>query len=161
MNMTFDQFIGLSAALTGYSASDLHPSRDTQKVGDALYAELSLASNEIPVAQLDALTAAWNKIADTPASDMEAAVQKDIINNLTITRLAQNIIYMWFLGIWYDLRKNPAVYFTDGTVSKDHVISALAYTNGLVWGEMGAHPMGFSNGTYGYWSQKPTLPKIG
>jgi hypothetical protein len=161
--MTLDEFVALSAALTGYPASTLLPARDTQKVAAALYAELSLASNEIPQAQLDELTQVWNSIANTPPPQLEAAVQANIINNLVITRLAQNIIYLWYLGIWYDLEKNPNSFAPPPPPKKswnDHVVSPLAYTNGLVWGEMGAHPMGFSVGEYGYWANVPTLPVI-
>jgi len=156
--MTFQQFIDLSAALTGYPANVLLPNPDTQKVGEALYAELSLASNNIPAAQLDELTQVWNSISGTPPPQLEAAVQAQIINNLAITRLAQNIIYMWYLGIWYDLIKNPNSFVPAN--NNDHVISSTTYINGLVWGEMGAHPMGYSVGEFGYWANVPVLPPI-
>jgi hypothetical protein len=155
--MTLDEFVALSSALTGYPASTLLPARDTQKVAAALYAELSLPSNNIPAAQLDQLTQVWNSISNTPPPQLEAAVNTNIIQNLAITRLAQNIIYLWYFGIWYDLTKNPNS-FTSPNI--DHVVSPLAYTNGLVWGEMGAHPMGFSVGEFGYWANVPTLPVI-
>jgi hypothetical protein len=156
--MTLDQFVSLSAALTGYPASTLKPARDTQRIAEALYAELSVPGNNIPAAQLDQLTQVWDSISATPPAQMEAAVRDKIINNLAITRLAQNIIYMWFFGIWYDLGKNPAAFIP--SPNNDHVVSSLAYKNGLVWGEMGAHPMGFSTGTFGYWADTPTLPPI-
>jgi hypothetical protein len=155
--MTLDEFVALSSALTGYPASTLLPARDTQKVAAALYAELSLPGNNIPAAQLDQLTQVWNSISNTPPPQLEAAVNTNIIQNLAITRLAQNIIYLWYFGIWYDLTKNPNS-FTSPNI--DHVVSPLAYTNGLVWGEMGAHPMGFSVGEFGYWANVPTLPVI-
>lgn len=156
--ITFEQFISLSAALTGYPASTLLPVPDTQKVGEALYAELSLASNNIPAAQLDELTGVWNSISATPPPQLEAAVQQKIIENLAITRLAQNIIYLWYFGIWYDLTKNPNSFASPNI---DHVVSSTAYINGLVWGEMGAHPMGYSVGEFGYWANVPALPPIG
>src|ERR1700722_7453725 len=156
--MTLDEFVSLSSALTGYPASTLLPARDTQKVAAALYAELSLASNNIPQTQLDELTQVWNSISGTPPPQLEAAVQANIIDNLAITRLAQNIIYLWYFGIWYDLTKNPNSFLP--LTNNDHVVSPLAYTNGLVWGEMGAHPMSFSVGEYGYWANVPTLPVI-
>ncbi len=155
--MTFEEFIALSAALTGFPASTLLPVPDTQKVAEVLYAELSLPGNSIPQAQLDLLTQVWNSISNTPAPQLPAAVQTNIIDNLDITRLAQNIIYLWYFGIWYDLTKNPNSFASPNI---DHVVSPLAYTNGLVWGEMGAHPMGYSIGEFGYWANKPTMPAI-
>jgi len=35
------------------------------------------------------------------------------------------------------------------------VISSVAYTNGLAWRVMQSHPMGYSQFTFGYWSQVP------
>jgi hypothetical protein len=87
--MTLDQFVNLSAALTGYPASTLKPARDTQQIAEALYAELSVPGNNIPAAQLDQLTQVWDSISATPPPQMEAAVRDKIINNLAITRLAQ------------------------------------------------------------------------
>ena len=155
--MTLDEFVSLSAALTGYPASTLKPVPDTQLIAEQLYAELSKPENNIPASQLNLLTQVWNSISGTPPAGLEAMVKEKIIENLEITRLAQNIIYLWFFGIWYDLSKNPSS-FTSPNI--DHVVSPLTYKNGLVWGEMGAHPMGFSTGEYGYWANIPKLPAI-
>ena len=38
------------------------------------------------------------------------------------------------------------------------VVSAKAYTQGLVWQIAGAHPMGYSNLQFGYWSRDPHDP---
>ena len=38
------------------------------------------------------------------------------------------------------------------------VVSAKAYTQGLVWLIAGAHPMGYSNLQFGYWSRDPHDP---
>lgn len=155
--MTLDQFVALSSALTGYPAGVLLPVRNTQHIPELLFAQLSLESNNIPAAQLDQLTQVWAGIASIkPQAALEAAVQEKIINDPAISRLAQNIIYLWYVGIWYDLAKDPAS-FAPGN---DHVVDPLTYTNGLVWGEMGAHPMGFSTGTFGYWAETPVLPAI-
>ncbi len=163
--MTLPEFVSLSAALTGYPASILQPGADTQLVAEQLLGELNNSANEIPDGTLEALTVAWNNIAATPSAEMEAKVQSDIMENPQIARLAQNIILMWYLGNWYDLLKNPNCFvFPESVPSShknlDHVVSSTVYTNGLVWGEMGAHPMGFSTGNFGYWDSAPTLPLI-
>jgi hypothetical protein len=38
------------------------------------------------------------------------------------------------------------------------VVSATAYTQGLVWLIAQAHPMGYSNLQFGYWSREPVDP---
>ena len=74
--------------------------------------------------------------------------------------LARSIVLLWYLGSWYDpteLQKKAA--------SPDHRASVLsvvkspkAYTQGLVWLIAGAHPMGYSNLQFGYWSRDPHDP---
>lgn len=166
--MNLNEFVSLSAALTGYPAAVLKPGADTQLVADQLCKELNKPENyppQVPFSTLDKLTRAWNAISGLPPGQLEAKVKSDIIDNIAIARLAQNIILMWYLGIWYDLLKNPNCFIFPDTVDKkhvnqDHVVSSSVYINGLVWGEMGAHPMGFSTGQYGYWENIPALPAI-
>jgi hypothetical protein len=66
--------------------------------------------------------------------------------------LARSIVLLWYLGSWYkpdDLKKK---------VAKPQVVSPEAYTQGLVWQIAGAHPMGYSNLQFGYWSRDPHDP---
>ena len=61
--------------------------------------------------------------------------------------LARSIVLLWYLGSWYtpDDLKNK--------IAKPQVVSPKAYTQGLVWQIAGAHPMGYSNLQFGYWSR--------
>jgi hypothetical protein len=63
---------------------------------------------------------------------------------------------LWYLGSWYkpeDLANPP----TDRPIPSQ-VVSAKAYTQGLVWQIVQAHPMGYSNVQFGYWSREPFDP---
>jgi hypothetical protein len=66
--------------------------------------------------------------------------------------LARSIVLLWYLGSWYkpDDLKNK--------VASPEVVSPKAYTQGLVWQIAGAHPMGYSNLQFGYWSRDPHDP---
>ena len=66
--------------------------------------------------------------------------------------LARSIVLLWYLGAWYkpDDLKNK--------VDRPQVVSPKAYTQGLVWQIAGAHPMGYSNLQFGYWSRLPNDP---
>jgi hypothetical protein len=66
--------------------------------------------------------------------------------------LARSIVLLWYLGAWYkpDDLKNK--------VARPQVVSPNAYTQGLVWQIAGAHPMGYSNLQFGYWSRDPHDP---
>ena len=73
--------------------------------------------------------------------------------------LARSIVLLWYLGSWYEpdkLKENA----TPGTRAfiESQVVSAKAYTQGLVWQIAQAHPMGYSNLQFGYWSRDPNDP---
>jgi hypothetical protein len=87
----------------------------------------------------------------------------DIINAVNAsddTRfLARSMTLLWYLGSWYkpaDLRSAPPA----GKRLDSTVVSAKAYTQGRVWQIAQAHPMGYSNMQFGYWSRDPKDPKI-
>jgi hypothetical protein len=72
--------------------------------------------------------------------------------------LARSIVLMWYLGSWYkpaDLKANAP---GSAAFIKSEVISATAYTQGWVWQIAQAHPMGYSNLQFGYWSREPVDP---
>jgi hypothetical protein len=73
--------------------------------------------------------------------------------------LARSIVLLWYLGSWYDpddLKKNSTP--GPGAFIASEVVSAKAYTQGLVWQIAQAHPMGYSNLQFGYWSREPVDP---
>ena len=89
------------------------------------------------------------------ATDIIAAVNASD----DIKFLARSIVLLWYLGSWYkpeDLQKNsePGA----RALIPSQVVSAKAYTQGLVWQIAQAHPMGYSNLQFGYWSRDPSDP---
>jgi hypothetical protein len=86
----------------------------------------------------------------------------DIINGVNAsddTRfLARSITLLWYLGSWYkpaDLKSAPPA----GKRLDSKVVSTKAYTQGRLWQIAQAHPMGYSNMQFGYWSRDPKDPK--
>ena len=69
--------------------------------------------------------------------------------------LARSIVLMWYLGAWYEpaelkaLRKDPTRFPTF------KVISPKAYTQAWALRVAQAHPMGFSEMQFGYWTRLP------
>ncbi len=69
--------------------------------------------------------------------------------------LARSIVLMWYLGAWYEpaelraLRKDPMRFPTF------QVISPKAYTQAWALRVAQAHPMGFSEMQFGYWTRPP------
>jgi hypothetical protein len=70
--------------------------------------------------------------------------------------LARSIVLMWYLGAWYDPDHLRAlVEHPSAAPARFEVISPKAYTQGCVWRVAQAHPMGFSEMQFGYWSRPP------
>jgi hypothetical protein len=76
--------------------------------------------------------------------------------------LARSIVLLWYLGSWYkpeDLKSSltPDPKAPPAPIPSQ-VVSAKAYTQGLVWQIAQTHPMGYSNLQFGYWSRDPVDP---
>jgi hypothetical protein len=64
--------------------------------------------------------------------------------------LARSIVLMWYLGAWYDPDK-----LQTSNASDFVVISPKAYTQAWALRVAQAHPMGFSEMQFGYWTRPP------
>jgi hypothetical protein len=155
-------FLLLSQALTGVSIKTLAPElsgsvpgTDPINVKDTYFEWIKKQA---------AATAAFRKLlqiaADSPLSS------KDIIAKVNggdndAKYLARSIVLLWYLGSWYepaDLKKfHDSPTLLNGPIPSK-VVAAKAYTQGLVWQIAGAHPMGYSNLQFGYWSRDPHDP---
>jgi len=91
------------------------------------------------------------------AADIIASVNA---GNDDIKFLARSIVLLWYLGSWYEPKdlKDQATAANPGRINSSEVLSPKAYTQGLVWQIAGAHPMGYSNLQFGYWSRNPRDP---
>jgi hypothetical protein len=99
-------------------------------------------------------------VKDNPTSSRGDIVRFVNEGNDDIRFLARSIVLLWYLGSWYD----PKDLQKQSTADKPErifsavVVSPKAYTQGLVWQIAGAHPMGYSNLQFGYWSRSPRDP---
>jgi hypothetical protein len=141
-------FVNMSALLTGIAAGKLAPGVDPKNMKQAYYV---YASAQDP--------AVFNKlmsIFDANATQPPATIANIIFNEsgTDICLFARSIMLMWYLGSWYP----PAQLAKSGTGKPppdSTVISSAAYTQGWAWNVAQAHPMGFSNFTFGYWANNP------
>jgi len=140
----------MSAALTGFQSSVLKPALDP--VGLALeYYTFAVAQVGEPA--MTSLLNAYRAIKTQPAQQIaDTLLETSASSPSSQAQLAQSVVAMWYLGSWYV----PGVVGGGGFAPPPlQVISAAAYTNGLVWRVMQSHPMGYSPFTFGYWSQAP------
>lgn len=138
-----DLFVGASAALTGIPADSLVPGLDPLNVKQAYF---DTAKNDPAFPQLLQI---FEQNQDKPPAEIA-----DIILNQSgdaVRYLGRAIMLEWYLGNWYapdDLRKEqPFPPFK--------VVSSTAYTQGWSWRVAQAHPMGYSELHFGYWSSPP------
>ena len=91
------------------------------------------------------------------ASDRAQAIIDKVQATPDTKYLARSIVLMWYLGAWYypdHLR--ALVERPHPPPAKFEVISPKAYTQGWALRVAQAHPMGFSEMQFGYWSRPPS-----
>jgi hypothetical protein len=163
-----DGFVKLSALLTGVDDKILAPPVDPLGLKNEVFAKAQEADAATLQFMLDKLNAASTDeekkgvlglMMNPPVVDQQAD---------KIRFLGRSIILAWYLGAWYD-PKDLSKYSAKDRTSLNltyrrysptvlipyTILSANAYTGGIVWRVMQAHPMGYSNSQYGYWEQNP------
>jgi hypothetical protein len=156
-------FLLLSAALTGVDIQTLAP-EFSRGSGDILSADPGIDPINIKNAYFRQVNAP--ETASSFAKLLQIAKDNRLSQDNIIAKvnasdddtkfLARSIVLLWYLGSWYepDDLKAKASPGTRHAISSE-VVSAKAYTQGLVWEIAGAHPMGYSNLQFGYWSRDP------
>jgi hypothetical protein len=165
-------FLLLSAALTGIHVINLAPEfsqtdpSDSKKLLPILKADPGIDPINVKndyfkwVNASDAAT--FEKLLQIAKNHRESV--PDIISQVNASDdtkyLARSIVLLWYLGSWYkpqDLKNFSAPGALPALIPSK-VVSAKAYTQGLVWQIALAHPMGYSNLQFGYWSREPVDP---
>jgi hypothetical protein len=157
-------FLLLSAALTGIHVVNLAP-EFTPNNDDLLNSDPGVDPFNVKNDYFN-----WINASDAPAFERLLQIAKDHAKSVTdiidgvnasddTKFLARSIVLLWYLGSWYEpanLKNNSAPGASAFIPSE--VVSAKAYTQGLVWQIAQAHPMGYSNLQFGYWSREPVDP---
>ncbi len=146
------RFLALSAVLTGFRKIDLLGTGMARRY----YEELCAVVGDLTAAEF--LTAASDCLGGTDKD--VAAVETGVGNLLKDPRhgpLARNVIKMWYLGNWSQLP--PEWRAANGISARDvdHVVSAMAYQEALVWRVAGSHPPGAKQAGFGTWSLPPVF----
>lgn len=146
-----DDFVALSAILTGIAAGKLRPPLDTHQTAAAYLATATAEGGE-GFAKAMAIYAA-NR------SQPPAQIAALILNgNPAVAYAARAVMLMWYLGAWYDpaaLASYHADWASGQMPPAGVVISSDAYTQGWAWRVAQAHPMGDSELRFGYWNMDP------
>jgi len=158
-------FLVLSMALTGIQVINLAPEFDNSNNLDILDADPGVDPFNIKNDYFS-----WINASDAPTFERLLQIARnhrkstaDIISAVNASDdtkfLGRSIVLLWYPGSWYkpeDLKNNSKPGARAFIPSQ--VVSAKAYTQGLVWQIAQAHPMGYSNLQFGYWSREPVDP---
>lgn len=147
-------FVRLSAILTGFREVELWGTA----MAEPYLRQVRLVGGEARVAKL--LDAA-GKVLDgsrrgRPA--VEHDIQATILAHDEFGPVARNVIKLWYTGVWNQLPQTWWERYGAGERDTEHVISAAAYHEGLVWTAMGAHPRGAKPQGFGAWALPPRDP---
>jgi hypothetical protein len=152
-------FLLLSEALTGVNRQLLAPELDKDDPGtDPINIKNDYFAWINAKDKTASFAAMLKFVKDNPKSspeDIATFANKD--DNCKF--LSRSIVLLWYLGSWYEPEdlKEQAASANPARVSSE-VVSAKAYTQGFIWQIAGAHPMGYSNMQFGYWSRDPRDP---
>jgi hypothetical protein len=144
-----DNFVRLSAVLTGFTEQAIGPTLDPKNL-KALY--LTTADAKLPPGTVDALLSRFQALTGKPAQQIaDTLLDTGNAQPDSVAAAARTILKLWYVGVWYPPRPAPPT-----------VVSADAYTGGLLWKAAQAHPIGFSTFSFGYWnSEPPSLQDFG
>jgi hypothetical protein len=158
-----DAFVKLSAALTGIAAKMLAP--DTDSLGmRRVYFNVANTKRPAPFLTLLQITKSTSlQIPADPESggiikqaDVDRLVRAIEAKGDDAKYLARSIVLLWYLGSWYAPEDLKALAGPTLPPFVAHtVISPKAYTQGWLWRVAQAHPMGFSDMQFGYWTREP------
>ncbi|HEY0312307.1 MAG TPA: hypothetical protein VGC56_07395 [Allosphingosinicella sp.] len=157
-----DDFVALSAILTGIDAKQLHPDLDTHGTAEAYLTYALRKAGASPAAPFSKLMALYAQIRQRPPAEVAQTILSSADRD--IAYVAKTVMLMWYLGAWYEpaaldayiravgnLRPTDPPPFLPAAV----IISSDAYTQGWAWRIGQTHPMGYSDLRFGYWNAAP------
>ena len=149
-----EEFVAFSAALTGFAQFDL---QGTGQV-DAYLATVTDGAGEGVLAEL---LDAWARVRDEAQGDdalVRGLLRRDVFSDPKLGPVARNVVKLWYVGIWYELP--PAWIDAYGALERNYtfMVSASAYTNGMLWTAIGANPPGARGPGFASWTAPPRFP---
>lgn len=149
-------FLGFSSVLTGFSVFQL---QGTGQAASYLSTVIQIVGEATVVDLLQTFRQVREKAGDDEAA-LDRLLRADILSDERLGPIARNVIKLWYVGTWYQL--SCAWRATFGEAEKDltFVVSAQAYTEGLLWPTIDANPSGAKGPGYGTWSAPPRIPHV-
>jgi hypothetical protein len=143
-----DDFCSISAVLTGYDIAELRGTgmaeayleRFTAIVGESFAARLLTAGHDV---------------IHRAGDDLSMQLEMRILDDPDFGPPARNLIVLWYTGQWVQLPGPWRDRHGASPLDVDDVISPEAYTAGLMWDAIGAHPQGAKAPGFATWVAAP------
>ena len=146
-----EQFLNLSVVLTGFNKVELQAAG----VGREYLNLLIEMAGDTLCFELWAETQAIYAQHAGHAARLEREVNQRILKSAKYAPLARNIILLWYNAIWYQLPPDWTTPHGANALDQDHVVSANAYPEALIWRAIGAHPPAAKPQGFGAWALPP------
>jgi hypothetical protein len=142
-----DEFLDLSIYLTGFEG---HVLRGTGML-QAYYDELLRI---IGAREAGSFLSAFRRAHKRG----KAAFENDVLCDDRFGPIARSVLTMWYLGMWTQLPREWRDTYGATFYDIDHVVSAAAYRESMVWRAAGTHPMSAKAPGFGTWEKPSALP---
>jgi hypothetical protein len=144
-----DDFLSLSAALTGFSVAQLQGTGMASTYYDEMVA---IVGDELTVALIreGSLALRWR-------DDVEEQLRLRLMDDGDLGPLARNLAVLWYTGGWVQLPADWRQRHGASSLDSERLLSARSWTEGLMWPAIGAHPTGAKAPGFASWVGPPTL----
>jgi hypothetical protein len=147
------RFLAFSAEVTGFTNFDLVGTGQAEPY-------LSTVIEVVGEAFVDDLLDAYDEVSEQAKDDpalIDNLLRKEIFSDEKLGPVARNVIKLWYVGIWYQVPRDWMEEFGAWEANDMFMVSASAYTEGLLWPAIGANPPGAKGPGYGSWAAPPRL----
>ncbi len=136
-----DNFVGLSAVLTGFNQSIIAPTIDPINVKKEYFAKFTEE-----ISNYQDILDTYASLKDVTPALSDQQIGEKMLSDSDFEMPCRQLIFLWYSGAWGSVENGMVV---------SNMLSSKSYTQGLAWQVMQSHPMGDSNYRYGYWAQQP------
>jgi hypothetical protein len=148
------RFISFSADVTGFTEFEL---RGTGESDEYLATVIVVVGEQFVDELIDAHERVVREAGGDPAR-LEDLLRRDVFSDEKLGPIARSVVKLWYVGIWYELPRMWCETFGTREKNTTFMVSATAYTEGLLWPAIGANPPGAKAPGYGSWAQPPQIP---
>jgi hypothetical protein len=146
-----ERFLEFSAEVTAFSVFQLRGTGQAEAYLDAVV-------RVVGEGLVDDLLDRYAALSGDDREDREDLLRRDIFSDEWLGPVARNVVKLWFVGTWYELPGAWRESFGALEADVTFMVSATAYTEGLLWPSIGANPPGAKGPGYGSWAHPPRIP---